>query len=106
MKELGINEDIQVNVERRTISFDEDVTQGPLSDKFPDRKRQQNLNLYIMRSPNQLDNKLPHTLFSHGGAIRPDTSLKSPFLPFIQAQAEDQWKSNSCGNDRPSRIEF
>jgi len=89
MKELGLDTESLVTIEKRVVNFSESVADGPLAGRFPDRTESQELVLYSFPPSKEHEgSSAPIVIFSHGGAIRPETSLKSPFLATIRAQAE------------------
>jgi hypothetical protein len=89
MEELNLDTESLVTIEKRVVNFSESVTEGPLAENFPDRPEFQKLMLYSFPPSKEHEgSSAPIVLFSHGGAIRPETSLKSPFLAIIKVQAE------------------
>ena len=89
MEELSLNTDAVVTIEKRIVRFNESVQKGPLADKFPKRSNSQELTLYSFPLLDKYQGiAAPVVIFSHGGAVRPDTSLKSSFLTIIKEQFE------------------
>lgn len=86
MDESGIDPESEVTIQRGTLRFSEKS-----SERFRERKEQQEANIYTYL-PNRdfSGSKGPIVLFSHGGAIRPETSLKSSFLSTIKERSELQ----------------
>jgi len=89
MERLGIPETEEVLIVGGVLTFDEKVS-GPQAEIFPNRPEKQKLNYYVLVPNVETDEpfEAPLAIFSHGGSIRPETILKSPFLGLIQKAAE------------------
>lgn len=89
MEKLGIPETEEVLIVSGVLTFDEKVS-GPQAEIFPNRPEKQSLNYYVLIPNVETDEpfEAPLAVFSHGGSIRPQTILKSPFLGLIQKAAE------------------
>lgn len=88
MDEIGIEKDISVEIVRNRVFFNEN-TSGVLREVFPKRNTEQSIDMYTYMPKESLEGKsAPVVIYSHGGAIRPETSLKSPFLATVKARSE------------------
>lgn len=88
MDEIGIEKDVSVEIVRNRVFFNEN-TSGVLREVFPNRNPKQWFDMYTYMPKEGLEGKsAPVVIYSHGGAIRPETSLKSPFLATIKARTE------------------
>jgi hypothetical protein len=89
MNEFGINPESEVVIQRGTVQFNENVSKGNVSEIFPNRIETQEANIYTYMPGRDFSGyDAPIVLFSHGGTIRPENSLKSSFLSTIQRRSE------------------
>lgn len=93
MNECHIDPESQVTIQIGTLRFSEDVSKGKVSDVFPGRPESQEADVYTYL-PNRdfSGSKAPVVIFSHGGSIRTENSLKSSFLSTIKEYSESQGK--------------
>ena len=94
MEQLRIDPETEITVRQRKLFFQEDVSKGPLSEmvNFANREKEQKMNIYTFDPKKGLTGSAPIVIFSHGGSIRPETTLKSSFLSLIKANSEQQGK--------------
>lgn len=87
--DLKIDKYTEVLLSKRIVKFNEDVGVGPLAKSFPMRQKIQKITIYNYLQERPISTvPVPIVIFSHGGAIRNNTSLKSPFLPIIKQYSE------------------
>jgi hypothetical protein len=78
MNECGINPEKKVKIVQQELSFNDEV-----------HSEKQTTNMYtFLPSREYQKQETPIVIYSHGGAIRPETTLKSSFLPTIKEKSE------------------
>lgn len=89
MEKLGLSPEDEIEIEKRTVRFKEDVSKGEVADVFPDRPRDQEMTFYLYRPKDITDESdVVVAVYSHGFSMKKDFSLHSNFPAMIHNFAE------------------